>query len=58
VKLGELGTSVNNRPFITALDENGVFGGVRIGRGNRRIVRKHAIASLYPPQIPHDLTRK
>jgi hypothetical protein len=38
------------------IDECGVVGGMRIGRGNRSTRRKHAPVPLCPPQIPHDLT--
>jgi hypothetical protein len=37
-------------------DELGVFGGMRIGRGNRSTRRKPAPVPLRPPQIPNDLT--
>jgi hypothetical protein len=37
-------------------DECGAFGGMRIGRENRRTRRKHFPVPLSPPQIPHDLT--
>jgi hypothetical protein len=37
-------------------DECGAVGGMIIGRGNRSIRRKSAPVSLWPPQIPHDLT--
>jgi hypothetical protein len=37
-------------------DERGAVGGTIIGWGNRNTRIKHAPASLYPPQIPHDLT--
>jgi hypothetical protein len=33
------------------------IGGMKIDRGNRNTRRKPAPASLYPPQIPHDLAR-
>jgi hypothetical protein len=37
--------------------EDGEFGGIRIGRGNRSTRRKPAPAPLCPPQIPLDQTR-
>jgi hypothetical protein len=37
-------------------DECGAVGGM-IGKGNRSTRRKPAPVPLYPPQIPHDLTR-
>jgi hypothetical protein len=38
------------------INEYGVVGGMRIGRGNRNTRRKPTSVSLYPPQIPHKLT--
>jgi hypothetical protein len=37
--------------------EDGEFGGMKIGRGNRSTRLKPAPAPLYPPQIPLDQTR-
>jgi hypothetical protein len=37
-------------------DECGAFG-EKIGKGNRSTWRKPAPMPLYPPKIPHDLTR-
>jgi hypothetical protein len=37
-------------------DECGAFDGMT-GKGNRSTGRKPAPVPLYPPQIPHDLTR-
>jgi hypothetical protein len=37
--------------------DDGVFGGMKIGRGNRSTRRKPAPAPLCPPQIPVDQTR-
>jgi hypothetical protein len=37
-------------------DECGKVGWMRIGRGNQSTQRKPAPVSLYPPQIPHDLS--
>jgi hypothetical protein len=37
--------------------EDGEFGGMKIGRGNRSTRRKPAAAPLCPPQIPLDQTR-
>jgi hypothetical protein len=58
-----LGTSVTNWPILRAPDdfdddddECGVDGGMIISRGNRSTRRKPAPVSLYPPQIPHELT--
>jgi hypothetical protein len=38
-------------------DDCGAIGGMRVGRGNRSTRRKPASVPIYPPQIPHDLTR-
>jgi hypothetical protein len=38
-------------------DECGVVSGMRIGRGNRSARREPVTVPLYPPQVPHDLTR-
>jgi hypothetical protein len=35
----------------------GAIGGMKIDRGNRSTLGKHATAPLYLPQIPHDQTR-
>jgi hypothetical protein len=37
--------------------EDGEFGGIKIGRGNRSTRRKPAPAPIYPPQMPLDQTR-
>jgi hypothetical protein len=52
---GSLGTSAT----VPAPDDydDGEFGGMKIGRGNRSTRRKPAPAPLYPPQIPLDQTR-
>jgi hypothetical protein len=53
-KLGPLGMSVTNWTIVPAPGdcEDGEFGGMKIGRGNRNTRRKLAPASLCPPQIP------
>jgi hypothetical protein len=58
VQLGPLGTSATNWPIVPAPGdyEDGEFGGMMIGRGNRRTRRKPAPVPRCPPQIPHDLT--
>jgi hypothetical protein len=58
-KLGPLGTSATERPIVPTLDDydDGEFGGIKIGRGNRSTRRKPAPAPLCPPQIPLDHTR-
>jgi hypothetical protein len=58
VHLGPLGTSATSWPILrTPGDyEDGEFGGMMIGKGNRSTRRKPAPVPLCPPQIPHDLT--
>jgi hypothetical protein len=52
------GTSATNCPIVPTPDdyEDGEFGCMMIGRGNRNTRRKSAPVPLCPPQIPHDLT--
>jgi hypothetical protein len=54
VELGPLGTSTTEWPIVPAQGEcdDGEFGGMKIGRGNRSTRRKPAPAPLCPPQIP------
>jgi hypothetical protein len=56
VQLGPLGTSVTNWPIVPAPAdyEDGEFGGMMIGKGNRSTRRKSSPVPLCPPQIPHD----
>jgi hypothetical protein len=58
-KLGPLGTSATEWPIVpTPVDcDDGEFGGMKIGRGNRSTRRLPAPAPLCPPQIPLDQTR-
>jgi hypothetical protein len=51
MRLSALGKSVNNCPFVPASDEYEALGGMRIGRGNRSILRKFSKMPLCPPQI-------
>jgi hypothetical protein len=53
-KLSPLGTSATYWPIVPALGtcEDGEFGGMKIGRGNRSTRRKPAPTPLCPPQIP------
>jgi hypothetical protein len=53
VQLGPLGTASTDWPIVPApFDyDDGEFGGMKIGRGNRSTRRKPAPAPLYPPQI-------
>jgi hypothetical protein len=59
VQLGPLGTAATDWPIVPALGDydDGKFGGMKIGRGNRSTRRKPTPAPLCPPQIPHDQTR-
>jgi hypothetical protein len=62
VRLSPLGTvaitGLLYQPQMIEDGDCGVVGGMKIGRGNRSTRRKPAPAPHYPPQIPHDLTRK
>jgi hypothetical protein len=57
--MGLLGTSATEWPIVPAPGDydDGEFGGMKIGRGNRSTRRKPAPAPLCPPQIPLDQTR-
>jgi hypothetical protein len=57
--LGPLGTSAIYWPNVPGPGdcEDGGFGGMKIGRGNRSTRRKPAPAPLFPPQIPLHQTR-
>jgi hypothetical protein len=54
VELGPLGTSATEWPIVPATGDcdDGEFGGMKIGRGNRSTRRKPALEPLFPPQIP------
>jgi hypothetical protein len=56
VQLGPLGTAAIDRPIVLAPGDydDGEFGGMKIGRGNRSTRRKPTSAPLCPPQIPLD----
>jgi hypothetical protein len=58
-KLGPLGTSATEWPIVPAPGDydDGQFGGMKIGRGNRNTRRKPAPTPLCPPQIPLDQSR-
>jgi hypothetical protein len=58
VRLSPLGMSATNWPLVQPriVDEYRAFGGMRIVRGNRSTQTKHTPVSLYPPQVPPDLT--
>jgi hypothetical protein len=57
--MGPLGTSATEWPIVPAPGgyDDGEFGGMKIGRGNRSTRRKPAPAPLCPPLIPLDQTR-
>jgi hypothetical protein len=59
-KLGPLGTAAIYCPIVLApgdCEDGELFGGMKIGRGNRSTRRKPAPAPICPPQIPLDQTR-
>jgi hypothetical protein len=58
-KLSLLGTSAIEWPIVLAPGDydDGEFGGMKIGRGNRSTRRIPASAPLCPPRIPLDQTR-
>jgi hypothetical protein len=57
--MGPLGTSATEWPIVPDPGDydDGEFGGMKVGRGNRSSRRKPAPAPLCPPQIPLDQTR-
>jgi hypothetical protein len=59
VQLGPLGTSAIDWPIVPAPGDydDGEFGGMKNGRGNRNTRRKPAPAPLCLPQIPLYQTR-
>jgi hypothetical protein len=56
MQLGSLGTAATDWLTVPAPGDydNGEFGGMKIGRGNRSTRRKPAPVPLCPPQIPLD----
>jgi hypothetical protein len=58
-KVGPLGTSATEWPIVPAPGDydDGGFGVMKIGRGNRSTLRKPVPAPLCPPQILLDQTR-
>jgi hypothetical protein len=59
-KLGLLGTAAIYCPIVPApgeFEDGKLFGGMKIGRGNRSTRGKPAPAPPCPPQIPLDQTR-
>jgi hypothetical protein len=59
VQLGPLGTATTDWSIVPAQGDydNGEFGGMKIGRGNRSTRRKPAPTPLCPPEIPLYQTR-
>jgi hypothetical protein len=59
VQLGPLGTATTDSPTVPAPgdSDDGEFGGMKTGRGNRSTRRNPAPAPLCPPLIPLDQTR-
>jgi hypothetical protein len=59
VQMGPLGTSATEWPIVPVPRDydDGEFGGMKIGRGNRSTRSKPAPAPLCPPQIALDQTR-
>jgi hypothetical protein len=55
VQLGPLGTAATDWPIVPYQGDydDGEFGGMKTGRGNRSTRRKPAPATLCPPEIPH-----
>jgi hypothetical protein len=58
--VGPIGTSATNWPIVPTPDDydDGEFGGMMIGKGNRSTRRKPAPVPLCPPQVPHDFTER
>jgi hypothetical protein len=54
--VGPLGTLAAEWPIVASPGDcdDGEFGGMKIGRGNRSTRRKPAPVQLCPPQIPLD----
>jgi hypothetical protein len=59
VRLRPLSTAVTTGLLYQPqmIDDYGVIGGMKIGRGNRSTWRKPAPAPIHPPQISHDQNR-
>jgi hypothetical protein len=59
VPLGPLGTAATDWPIVHDPGDydDGEFGGMKSGKGNRSNRRKPAPARLCPPQSPLDQTR-
>jgi hypothetical protein len=54
--MNTVGTSASGVPLVLSPDgdnyECGAVGGIRIGRGNRRIMRDFIPMPICPPQVP------
>jgi hypothetical protein len=59
VQMGLVGTSATEWLIVPAPGDfdDGEFGGMKVGRGNRNTRRKPASTPLCPPQIPLDQTQ-
>jgi hypothetical protein len=59
VQLSPLGTAATVWPIVPSPGDydDGEFGGMKIGKGNRSTRRQSAPAPLCPPQIPLEQTR-
>jgi hypothetical protein len=59
VQMGPLGTLTTEWPIVPAPGDydDGEFGGMTIGKGNRSIRRKPTPVPLCPPHIPLDQTQ-
>jgi hypothetical protein len=57
IQLGPLGTAATNRPIVPTPGDydDGEFGEMMIGRGNRSTRRKPDPVPLCLPEIPHAL---
>jgi hypothetical protein len=59
-KLGPLGTAAIYCPIVPApgdCEDGELFGGMKIGKGNRSTRRKSALAPLYPLDQTRDRTQ-
>jgi hypothetical protein len=59
VQFGPLGTAATDWPIVPPPSDydDGIFGGIKIGRGTRSTRRKPTPTPICPPQIPLDQTR-
>jgi hypothetical protein len=59
VQLGPFGTEATDWPIVPAPGDydDGEYGGMKIGKGNRNTRREPVPVPLCPPQIPLNQTR-